>query len=142
MKASNSAEQSLDFRIIIYWSSYCLVRLCNNIMYNTFITEQSHEYQSQNISTRFWYFSWYYALFWSSNDRYTKITFYYYYIGRSNHCSTFLKYHHLYNIFIVKWSTFDHNQNVTNQNQNLEDYLHTLSYKIILQSNEASAFIQ
>ena len=55
-KASISAKQSLNFRIIIDSSSYRSIGLRSNKIYDLFVAESSYKYQSRNVSTRFRYF--------------------------------------------------------------------------------------
>ena len=55
-KSSISAGKSLDFLIIIKWSSYYLINICRNRIYGVFIVKGSYKYQSRNLSNPVWSF--------------------------------------------------------------------------------------
>ena len=105
-KDSISAKQSLSFRIIIHLLRYCSIGILSNRMYNIFIVNQSYECIIQNVSTQFRSFHYHMHCL----DRrpidtfgltFIPITFYLYILQWSNHCSKFLRHHHLYYIFVV-----------------------------------------
>ena len=52
-KTSISTKQNLYFWIIMNISSYRLIGLCSNIIYDLFIFKRSYKDQNQNVGTRF-----------------------------------------------------------------------------------------
>ena len=107
MKASISAENILDFRIIIERLSYGYNGLFINRIYNLFIMDKSYKDQIQNGSNQFRYLNDHmhssnHQTINKSNWNYILPTFDSYIRQRSNHCSTFIQYYNLYNIFVIQ----------------------------------------
>ena len=136
-KALFSSEQSLNFRIIMNLSSYRLNNLRSNRIYDIFIVEWSYEYQIQNVSTQLIYFHDHMLFFiinWLMHRN--KLIFFLrlirIYVNNQTISQPFydIIIYRIY--FFFKWSIFNHHQKVSNKNRHFGDYLHVVSYQMIV----------
>ena len=105
-KASISPEQTLNFLLTTAGMIYLLVGLQSNRFYDIFIFERLYQDQIWNVITQFRYFRdnmycFVCQLINKSKHTFILITFDLYMRQQSNHCWTFLRYHHPRDIFVV-----------------------------------------
>ena len=105
-----------------------------------FIIKKLYNYHSQNISDQFIYLNDYMHTFdhqpINQLNQPSNIDILVYNISQqSSYSSTIIWHYHLYDLFILKWSTFDHIKKVSNQNWNLEDQIQNFSCQLIDPSN-------